>query len=142
MEVLDETDGQVVVFSRFKQLVRLVGKRLQRAGISYGMLTGDTPQEDRGKLVKRFQRGELRVFVGSIAAGGVGITLHASSTVVFLDRDWSPALNSQAEDRLHRIGQKSAVQVIDIMARNTVDLGKMQRLELKKEWIRRILGDK
>lgn len=50
-------------------------------------------------------------------------------------------INSQAEDRLHRIGQKNAVQVIDIIARNTVDLGRMQRLELKKSWIRQILGD-
>lgn len=142
MEVLDETEGQVVVFSRFKQLVTLVGRRLGAKSISYVTLTGDTPQEERAGVVSRFQQGRARVFVGSIAAGGVGITLHAASTIVFLDRDWSPALNSQAEDRLHRIGQKNAVQVIDIVARNTVDLGRMQRLELKAEWIRMILGDK
>jgi SNF2 family DNA or RNA helicase len=142
MEVLDGSTDQVVVFSRFKQLIRLVERRLVKAGISHVVLTGDTPQEERGSVVLQFQRGDARVFAGSIAAGGVGITLHAASTVVFLDRDWSPALNSQAEDRLHRIGQKSAVQVIDIMAKNTVDLGRMQRLELKKSWIRQILGDK
>jgi SNF2 family DNA or RNA helicase len=141
MEVLDESDGQLVVFSRFKQLVRLVERRLVAAGIPCVTLTGDTAQADRSMVVKQFQTGQARVFVGSIAAGGIGITLHAASTVVFLDRDWSPALNSQAEDRLHRIGQKNAVQVIDIMARNTVDLGRWQRLELKKQWIRQILGD-
>jgi SWI/SNF-related matrix-associated actin-dependent regulator 1 of chromatin subfamily A len=71
----------------------------------------------------------------------VGITLHAASTVIFLDRNWSPALNQQAEDRLHRIGQREAVQVIDIMARDTVDLGRRQMLEQKWDWIRRLLGD-
>lgn len=141
MEVLDETDEQVVVFSRFKQVVRLLEKRLVDKGISYVSLTGDTPQADRAALVAKFQASKARVFTGSLAAGGVGITLHAASRVIFVDRDWSPSINVQAEDRLHRIGQKNAVQVIDIIARSTVDQGKHQRLELKKSWIRQILGD-
>ena len=141
MEVLDESNHQVVVFSRFKQLVRLAGTRLGAKGISYVELTGSTPQEDRRTVVKRFQEGGAKVFIGTLAAGGIGITLTSASTVVFLDRDWSPAINGQAEDRLHRIGQKNAVQVIDVIARNTVDLGRMQRLELKKSWIAMILGD-
>jgi len=140
-EILDDTEEQVVVFSRFKQLISLLGKRLEDRSVPYVGLTGDTPQESRAGLVSKFQRGEARVFIGTIGAGGIGITLHAASTVVFLDRDWSPALNIQAEDRLHRIGQKNAVQVIDIMARNTVDLGRQQRLNMKWEWIRAILGD-
>lgn len=140
-EILDETDEQVVVFSRFKQLINLLARRLDDRQEAYVALTGDTPQESRAGLVDKFQRGKARVFIGTIGAGGVGITLHAASRVVFLDRDWSPALNIQAEDRLHRIGQKNAVQVIDIMARNTVDMGRQQRLNMKWEWIRAILGD-
>src|SRR5690606_38419567 len=85
--------------------------------------------------------GSIRVFAGTVAAGGVGITLTNASTVVFLDKAWSPALNAQAEDRLHRIGQKSAVQVIDLMAKGTVDIGRKQLLEKKMEWLRSILGD-
>jgi SNF2 family DNA or RNA helicase len=142
MQILeDNPEQQVVVFSRFKSFVHMAMRRLQKEGITHVELTGDIKQEDRSGLIRRFQSGAARVFVGSIAAGGVGITLTAASTVVFVDRDWSPALNAQAEDRLHRIGQKDAVQVIDIIARNTVDLGRMQRLELKKAWIRQILGD-
>lgn len=91
--------------------------------------------------MERFQRGETRVFAGTIQAGGVGITLTAASTVVFLDRNWSPALNLQAEDRLHRIGQAESVQVIDIMARDTVDLGRHAVIEMKKGWIQQLLGD-
>ena len=142
MEVLDESgDAPIVFFSRFKQLITLLEYRLRDKSIPYVAITGDVPPEVRTAAVKRFQEGRARVMVGTIGAGGVGIDLYAASTVVFLDRDWSPALNAQAEDRLHRIGQRNAVQVIDIMARGTVDLGKAQRLELKKTWIRRILGD-
>lgn len=139
MELIDETDEQIVVFSRFKQCIRLLEQRLVKAKISHVTLTGDT--KDRRLAVEKFQNGDARVFAGTIAAGGVGITLTAASRIVFTDREWSPALNSQAEDRLHRIGQKNAVQVIDIIARDTVDLGKMQRLELKASWIKMILGD-
>lgn len=143
IEVLDEAgDTSTVVFTRFKSLVRLLGKRLDSKAIPWVAFTGDTPQDERSRVVSRFQKGHARVFVGTIAAGGVGITLHRASRVVFLDRDWSPALNAQAEDRLHRIGQENAVQVIDIMARGTVDAGRNQKLELKKSWIRRMLGDK
>jgi SNF2 family DNA or RNA helicase len=141
MEVLDESEESIVVFSRFKQLVNLASRRLDSASISYVTLTGDTGQAVRRLNVDRFQKGDVRVFVGTLGAGGIGITLTRASTVCFLDRDWSPALNLQAEDRLHRIGQTNAVQVIDIVARNTVDAGKKQMLELKKSWIRAILGD-
>lgn len=140
MDILeDNPDEPVVVFSRFKQLIGLVEHRLAKAGIEYVRITGDDSDVDRRKAIADFQAGRVRVFLGTIGAGSEGITLTAASTVVFLDRDWTPARNAQAEDRLHRIGQKNAVQVIDIIARNTVDYGHHQKLELKKEWIRRML---
>jgi SWI/SNF-related matrix-associated actin-dependent regulator 1 of chromatin subfamily A len=79
--------------------------------------------------------------MGTIAAGGEGITLTAASTVVFLDRSWKPSKNRQAEDRCHRIGQKDTVNIIDIMAKDTVDLGRRQRINMKWSWIKEILGD-
>jgi SNF2 family DNA or RNA helicase len=141
MEVLDESEEPLVVFSRFRQLVDLAAERFRQANISFVTLTGDTSHADRRSNVEKFQKGNVRVFIGTLGAGGVGITLTRASTVCFLDRDWSPALNRQAEDRLHRIGQQNAVQVIDITARRTVDLGKKQMLDLKESWIRAILGD-
>jgi len=143
MEILDANpEKQFVVFSQSKQVINLLEKRLFAKKISHGILTGDTGQADRGNLVAAFQRGDLQVFAGTIQAGGVGITLTAASTVIFLDRSWSPAINKQAEDRLHRIGQKEAVQVIDIVAKNTVDLGKLTKLEASWRFIKMLLGDK
>lgn len=142
MQILeDNEEEQIVVFSQFKKVINLVAERLRRAEIEFVDVTGDVEHNQRAINIDRFQAGDVRVFLGTIAAGGEGITLTASSTVVFLDRDWSPAKNAQAEDRLHRIGQRNAVQVIDIISRDTVDLGRRQQLELKKSWIRKILGD-
>lgn len=141
MQKLDEAGGKkVIVFTKFKGMVRLLSNRLHEKSISYVALTGDTPKEDRRSLIAAFQRGPAQVFVGTIRAGGVGIDLFASSTVIFIDRELSSIRNSQAEDRAHRIGQKNAVQVIDVMARNTVDRGNKTTFETKKSWIKALLG--
>lgn len=143
MDLLEQyPNKQFVVFGQSKQAINLLGERLHAKGISYGLLTGDTEQARRNTLVSEFQRGLVRVFCGTVQAGGVGITLTAADTVIFLDRAWSPSANRQAEDRLHRIGQKNAVQVIDLVARDTIDLGRIQRIELKWEWLKELLGDK
>lgn len=143
MQLLEDNPNEsIVVFSQFKQLINLAAKRMESASIPYVTITGDVDQDGRRDAIERFQSGEARVFLGTIAAGGEGITLTRASTVVFLDRDWSPGRNTQAEDRLHRIGQKNAVEVIDIVARNTIDLGRMQKIEMKKQWIAYMLDGK
>jgi SWI/SNF-related matrix-associated actin-dependent regulator 1 of chromatin subfamily A len=85
-----------------------------------------------------------RVMVSTIKAGGVGVDglQKVCNNAIFLDRDWSPSINFQAEDRLHRGGQVKHPLIIDIMARNTVDAGRKQKIELKWSWIRAMLGDK
>jgi SNF2-related domain/Helicase conserved C-terminal domain len=141
MEVIDETDRQIVVFSQFKSVLTLLSRRLDKANISHGLYTGDVSVSDRNRLVQNFQAGNTRVFAGTIAAGGTGLTLTAASTGVFLDRSWKPTMNFQAEDRMHRIGQPNAVQIIDIIARNTVDMGRLQTISWKWSMLRAILGD-
>lgn len=136
----DMGDQQVVIFSQFEKAARMVVDRLEAADISVVKYTGAN-RDERDQLKDEFQEGKHQVLVGTIKAGGVGIDLFAASTVIFLDRDWSPALNLQAEDRLHRQGQKNAVHVIDLMARDTVDLGRKQKLVQKISWIRSLLGD-
>lgn len=138
MDVI-ETGQQLVVFSQFSQMVDLLQARLKKKKIEFSRLTGKVPQFLRQRAVDDFQAGRTQVFMGTIAAGGVGVTLTRASTVAFLDRSWSPADNSQAEDRLHRMGQENAVQVVDLIARGTVDLGRRTKLEVKKEWLRQLL---
>ena len=138
LEVLKELlqPGQkTVVFTQFVKMIKLVEQELE--GLKVDTLHGGI--SNRGEVIDRFQEGDTDVLLCSIGAGGVGITLTAANKVIFLDRSWSPATNLQAEDRLHRIGQENAVQVIDLIGQDTVDLGRMQRLDQKWQWIRQLL---
>lgn len=141
MQLITSTSEQVVIFSQFSQVIRLLGARLTKAKIPHGLFIGDTPSTERDKIITDFQAGRLKVFAGTIAAGGVGITLTAASTIIFIDRSWSAAMNRQAEDRLHRIGQKNAVHVIDIVSRGTIDIKRRDEIELKWSWVLELLGE-
>jgi SNF2 family DNA or RNA helicase len=141
MDLLEESTEPLVVFSRSKQAINLLVTRLAAKGIPTGVLTGDTPMVDRDQLVQEFQAGKYRVFASTIQAGGDGITLTRASTVVFLDREWSPSKNKQAEDRLHRLGQDNAVHVIDIVGRDTLDKHRNSKILLKWSWLRKVMGD-
>ena len=142
MEVIKEAgSAQIVIFSQFAQVIKLLAKRLEANGITCGKFIGETPADERSRIISDFQDGKIQVFAGTIAAGGVGITLTAASIVIFTDRSWSNALNLQAEDRLHRIGQQSAVQVIDIIAKDTIDAKRIRGIQLKWKWIERLIGD-
>ncbi len=133
MDIVGSTDEQIVVFTQFVGMAKLVHEEIPDSAL----LIGETTR--RGEVIEAFQKGRTRILICSIGAGGVGITLTAANKAVFLDRAWSPAMNVQAEDRLHRIGQDNAVQIIDIIGKDTVDLGRMQTLERKWTWIRELL---
>jgi SNF2 family DNA or RNA helicase len=141
--IIDAGEKQFVVFTSSKQAAYLAEAEFERAGISTSVLSGDTPQTQRDGLVNRFVDASFQVFVGVIQAAGEGIDglQHATDTAFFLDRSWSTIQNRQAEDRLHRGGTKDTVQIIDVMARGTLDWGRKQRLDTKWEWIKAILGD-
>jgi SNF2 family DNA or RNA helicase len=142
MEMVDDNPSkQFVVFGQSKQVVNMLAARLDKAKVPVAILTSDTKDDDRPRLIREFQAGERRVFAGTIKAGGEGITLTAASTVIFLDLAWSPSKNRQAEDRLHRIGQKDAVQVIRLIANDTIDASRNEQIELKWTWLKKLLGD-
>lgn len=142
MDLLEDSDEPVVVFSQFKSAINLLAEHMAKEKMPHGIITGDVDERARHNHIVNFQAGRLKCFAGTIGAGGVGITLTRASHVVFIDRSWKQAINRQAEDRLHRVGQKNAVQVTDLMARNTVDLGRHQQLQQQWTWLQRILGDK
>lgn len=144
MELLsDNPDEQFVVFSQFKGSLRVLKRRLKAAGITHGSFTGDDTERMRAAAKRDFINGQRQVLLGTIGAGGVGVDglQHASCNVIFLDRHWSPTINAQAEDRLHRGGQTRVVHVIDVIARDTIDQKRLAKIELTKRWIKAMLGD-
>jgi SNF2 family DNA or RNA helicase len=144
-ELIEGTDSKLIIFSNFVDPLRLAEQRLHRAGTTLEHLRVADRDEERAAKVRRFQseavdEGGPQVFLSTIPLGGESITLTAASTVIFLDRSWSPAANSQAISRAHRPGQKNAVQVINIEARSSVDSYVNLRLEQKQDWFRRIFS--
>ena len=115
-----EEQAKIVVFAWHLDVIAGL-----EAGLSdYGSvtITGKTPVKDRGGLVEKFQTDpDTRLFFGNMKAAGVGLTLTASSYVLFLEEDWVPANLSQAEDRCHRIGQKDSVLVQHLVYRGSID---------------------
>lgn len=128
LEVLDERrcgEGgeQVVVFAPSRQLIDLAGTAVAETGRRVGYIWGAQTQTERTRVVNAFQAGQLDVVLVTTQAGGVGITLTAARTCVFLQRPWSLVDSIQAEDRLHRIGAEGheSIEVIDVIAKHTLD---------------------
>lgn len=124
LEVLAERPGQpVVAFAPSRQLMTLAGQQATAAGLQVGYVVGGQSMRERTETVEAFQKGKLDLLCVTTGAGGVGLTLTAARTVVFLQRPWSLVEASQAEDRCHRIGseQHDSIEVIDIVAANTID---------------------
>jgi len=124
VSVLEERRGrQSVVFAPSAKLIRLAGARLEREGFRVGYIVGGQTQRERTQVIADFQANHTDVVLATTGAGGVGITLTAADTVVFLQRPWSFVEASQAEDRCHRIGSErhESIEVIDIVAADTVD---------------------
>lgn len=124
LEVIDERPGQpVVAFAPSRQLTMLAGAAATAAGKSVGYIVGGQSAKDRTEAVEHFQAGKFDLLAATTGAGGVGLTLTAAGTVVFLQRPWSLVEALQAEDRCHRIGSErhDVIEIIDIVAANTVD---------------------
>lgn len=124
LEVLAERPGeQVVCFAPSRQLVTLAGQAAEQAGLRVGYIVGGQSAGERTRNVDAFQAGQLDLICVTTGAGGVGLTLTAARTVVFLQRPWSLVDAMQAEDRCHRIGSEihDSIEVIDVVARNTLD---------------------
>ncbi len=131
-----EQDSQVVIFGAFKDTQYLVARALKAE-----VLNGDTPQDQRANIVKRFQAGRQKVLVCAFGVAGVGITLTAADTVILIDRGWSPAENLQAEDRIHRISQTVPTTAVWVQAFE-IDFRIDRVLQAKQDRINLILEGK
>ncbi|WP_432157438.1 DEAD/DEAH box helicase [Streptomyces sp. bgisy153] len=141
LELLDELldtilaeGASVLVFTQYVGMARLVERHLAGRGVASRFLHGGTPVAEREAMVERFQNGEVPVFLLSLKAAGTGLNLTRAEHVVHYDRWWNPAVEAQATDRAHRIGQTRPVQVHRLIAEGTVEdriadmLARKQRL--------------
>lgn len=121
LDIMLDEGRRVLVFSSFVEVLEKIGADLKTRGVSFEMLTGDTPTAQRGARVERFQNGEAGVFLISLKAGGVGLNLTAADTVIHYDPWWNPAAENQATDRAHRIGQDKPVFVYRLICNDTLE---------------------
>jgi superfamily II DNA or RNA helicase len=115
---------RVLVFSQFTSMLRLIETEVTALGIEYCLLTGATV--NRTEVIARFQAGTVPLFLISLKAGGTGLNLTAADTVIHYDPWWNPAVEAQATDRAHRIGQDKPVFVYKLIAKDTVEERIMQ----------------
>ena len=136
----DESDKKILVFSQFTKVLGLIGDRLKEQGISYSYLDGKTNAKDRVKLVDEFNNNDTnKVFLISLKAGGTGLNLTSASVVIHFDPWWNPAVEDQASDRAHRIGQKNVVNVIKFIAKCTIEERVVNLQRNKKDLINDIM---
>ncbi len=126
-----ENGHKALVFSQYVSFLKIVKTRIEAENMSYQYLDGSTSAANRKKIVEAFQSGESEVFLLSLKAGGSGLNLTAADYVIHLDPWWNPAVEDQASDRAHRIGQQRPVTVYRFVMQNTIE-EKMLHLHQRK----------
>ncbi len=139
MEELRAEGHRVLVFSQFVQVLKRAQVELDRLGISHEYLDGQT--RDRRERIASFKSGESTAFLLSLKAGGAGINLPEADYVILLDPWWNPAVESQAIDRAHRIGQSRKVTVLKPIAAGTVEEKMLELQERKKAMVRDLVAE-
>jgi SNF2 family DNA or RNA helicase len=133
LEEMLENGHKALVFSQFIDHLALVKDHLEKRGIAYQYLDGSTPMRDRQKRVEAFQAGVGEVFLISLRAGGTGLNLTAADYVIHLDPWWNPAVEDQASDRAHRMGQKRPVTIYRLVTKNSVEERILELHQSKRE---------
>lgn len=128
------TDGghKILLFSQFTGMLDILQKRLDEENIRYFSLVGSTPKERRIRMTEEFNSGDVPVFCISLKAGGTGLNLTAADIVIHFDPWWNVAVQNQATDRAHRIGQKHVVTVYKLIAKGTIEENIMKLQEKKR----------
>ncbi|RED63142.1 DEAD/DEAH box helicase [Cohnella lupini] len=135
LEIIEECRSagkRLLVFSQFTEMLGIIGRELGYQGIPFFYLDGSTPSSERVELCDKFNDGERDLFLISLKAGGTGLNLTGADTVILYDLWWNPAVEQQAADRAHRMGQKNVVQVLRLITQGTVE-DKMYALQQRKK---------
>ncbi len=135
-----EGGHKILLFSQFTTMLSRIQAQLSRAHIPFLSLTGATRKEQRAKMVEEFQQGEAAVFCISLKAGGTGLNLTAADIVIHYDPWWNVAVQNQATDRAHRIGQKNPVTVYKLIAKGTIEENILKLQQRKSQLAEQLLG--
>lgn len=135
-----EGEHRMLIFSQFTSMLSLLEENLNEEGIVYYKITGSTSKEERIRLVKKFNEGDVPVFLISLKAGGTGLNLVGADVVIHYDPWWNQAVQNQATDRAHRIGQKKVVTVYKLIAKGTIEEKIVKLQETKKNLADEILS--
>jgi SNF2 family DNA or RNA helicase len=143
MKIVEESKlsgRRVLIFSQFTKMLELIGRELAIRGMPFYYLDGQTPSEERVNICNQFNAGGRDFFLISLKAGGTGLNLTGADTVILYDLWWNPAVEEQAADRAHRMGQANTVQVIKLVARGTIEEKMNELQEKKRHMIDEIIG--
>lgn len=135
-----DSGHKILLFSQFKTMLEQLNKRLEAEGIKYYFLSGDTSKEERAQMVEAFQKDDTPVFSISLKAGGTGLNLTAADIVIHYDPWWNTAVENQASDRTHRIGQTKVVSVYRLIVQDTIEERILQLQEKKADLAGEILS--
>ena len=142
--ILEESINEghrILLFSQFTTVLRNIEKRLVKSNIEYMYLDGQTKIEQRGIMVNEFNEGKGDIFLISLKAGGMGLNLTGADVVIHFDPWWNPAVEEQATDRAHRIGQLKTVEVIKLIARGTIEEKIYNLQEKKRDIIKSVMSE-
>ena len=146
METIEEMEGKIIIWSRFRHDIIKITEKLKQ---TYGSDTvvnyfGDTTMQDRQDAIEKFQNLEdnVKFFISNPQTGGMGITLHAATNVIYYSNDFNLESRKQSEDRAHRVGQHHPVLYVDLMCPNTVDVHIVKTLLNKNKLASITLGER
>ena len=136
LELIDsaiEGGHKILLFSQFTSMLAIIEDELRKKDISFFKITGETSKQDRLSMVKQFNEDDTPIFLISLKAGGVGLNLTGADVVIHYDPWWNVAVQNQATDRAHRIGQTKKVTVYKMIAKGTIEEKIMKLQETKKD---------
>ena len=141
-ELLEEMTGsghRILLFSQFTGMLKIIRGAMEKSNLSHFYLDGFTKTNERMNMVDAFNNGEKKVFLISLKAGGTGLNLTGADVVILYDLWWNPAVETQAADRAHRIGQQKTVQVIRMISMGTIEEKIFELQQKKKELIDKVI---
>ncbi|WP_025028562.1 DEAD/DEAH box helicase [Caldalkalibacillus mannanilyticus] len=142
LELVDESlsnNRRILIFSQFTSMLEIIRQEIEHRSIDYYYLDGKTEKQERVNMTEKFNKGERSIFLISLKAGGTGLNLIGADTVILYDLWWNPAVDEQAVDRAHRMGQKNVVQVIRLITHGTIEEKIFELQQKKKELINQII---